>query len=128
MFINPRLPFCQNVLMNFLITSEQTSHQKILSTYEFVLKRFREYFGKVAIDAIGTREMDFYKIDRSKKVSPSGTNIELRGIKAFFKLLETMGNYQQKPVRWHQVCSIAATATRLPDRSRLEKAHRQPRR
>jgi integrase/recombinase XerD len=83
-----KAPLLSKCAADFLDYVKANLSPKTLSTYELVLKRFREHFGKIDIDQIGTREMDFYKIDRSKKVSPSSVNIELRGIKAFFNCLK----------------------------------------
>lgn len=70
---------------------------KTFSTYQFTLKRFFEHFGDVQIETIGTRGIDFYKIGRSKSVSPSTINIELRALKAFFNCLTRWETIAKSP-------------------------------
>ena len=63
--------------------------------------------------------MDSYKIDRSKKVSPSSVNIELRAIKAFFNCLKRWEIISKnpcegiKPVRLPQQLPAYLTETDL---------------
>ena len=80
-------PLLSKCIADFLDYVRANLSPKTFSIYVSVLKRLREHFGKAAIDEITTREMDFYKIDRSKKVSAPSVNVELRSIKAFLNCL-----------------------------------------
>lgn len=68
----------------FLIYAQANYSPKTKDMYRRTLERFLAFVGKKPIEAIGSREIDAYKVERLKTISGVSVNLELRTLRAAF--------------------------------------------
>jgi len=81
----------------YLLFVQTTHSRKTLEIYKLALNHFIASVGDIGIDLIKSKDIDFYKVERAKIVSPTTVNIELRAIRTFFNNLKRWEMIEKDP-------------------------------
>ena len=71
-------------IAEFLENSHISQSPKTYRLYELTLRQYLKHTGDIEVEEISPRQVESFKVLRSKQVSASTVNMQLRSLRAFF--------------------------------------------
>jgi integrase len=89
----------QTFIKDFLSYAAVTYAKKTLTVYTRALYHFADFIGDVLLASIIAKDIDLYRMQRIKQVSPVSVNIELRTLRAAFYTALRWGLLAENPFK-----------------------------
>ena len=126
----PRVPgFSDFVDKEFLPWSkeEHAEHPRTHLRYQVSAKALKEFFGDMRLDEIGP-EVETYKVERTREISPAGTNREVAALRCICNLAIRRGLLLRNPVDGISMLAEGPGSTRIvsPEEERIYLAAAPP--
>ena len=86
-------------IAEFLENSHISQSPKTYRLYELTLRQYLNHTGDIDIEEISPRQIESFKVLRSKQVSASTVNMQLRSLRAFFNRFVKWELLQRNPAR-----------------------------
>jgi len=120
---NPSPKFEDFVNSDFLPWSEKQhqSHPRPHLRYKVSCNRLVEYFGGFTLEAIGTSQVEKFKLERFGEVTAAGTNRDLAALRSMLNYAKRKGLITQNPVHGLKLLPEGPGAMRVVSQSEQRK-------